>query len=517
MKNHVLLIFLLIFAIGCNKAEWIKTANGVYLYGNIPNKGNMIWEGATTGPLAEGEGLLVTLNSNGSVNSKVKYNTFLGVVDSFQYITTPFGKYLGNKHNDILNGFGVLIRNDTLFIGSFNEGELCGHSQIYSNIESTPHPCYIGKMKNGIPDEIGKIYTDGLISYEGTFDSGLKEGLGHEYISGKLVYSGTFKNDYRHGKGREYIDGNLVYDGEWSKGLRHGKGLAYNSKGLLVYSGNFKDNKYHGKGLLYKEGECVEGKWLDGRLVKSISTSVFNQVSDATKALFSNLDSLNITTTPEVNKHEYPESQLQFIEQLHIEVEEYIAKEVEIRVSKRFGFWHLLRMVVQPWMISDVKRADNAENYLLKNIPADKVQNLINAKIDYYNESTDTGDLQYVNIEKIPNGSIVSNDVAIKIFEREALETSEILIGVLLDILLCFIIAFILGFIIGAFIPGLLPFVGIIDTIMLVLSIGIGIYISIFRTTVVSMELENQICEQIVNNYMQYIEIQNIVIQMIGV
>ena len=52
---------------------------------------------------------------------------------------------------------------------------------------------------------------------------------------------------------------------------------------------------------------------------------------------------------------------------------------------------------------------------------------------------------------------------------------------------------------------------------MLVLSIGIGIYISIFRTTVVSMELENHICEQIVNNYMQYIEIQNIVIQMIGV
>ena len=516
MKNNTLLLILISFLYGCEKTGWIETTNGVYLYGKFSDTSNLVWEGETAGPLADGEGILVKLNTNGSVNSTTVYNTSLGVVEGFRYISTPYGEYLGETDEDIPNGFGVLLQNDTLYLGDFENGKLNGPSQIYSNIESEMSPCYLGHMKKNIPDEFGKIYTDGLLSYEGSLDSGLRDGIGQEYDSGELIYSGAFKKDHRHGYGKEYINGNLVYEGDWKKGQRQGKGIEYNSKGLPIYSGNWKHNKYNGKGILYKNGECIEGKWSDGRLQKSISTSVLNQIGDAATKIFSNPDSLETTDTSELGKHEYPESQLQFIEQLHTEIEQHTEREIEKRVNKRFGFWHLLRMNIHPWIKSDISRADDAQKFLIKNLDADKIQNLINAKVEYYNESTETKNLHYVKIEKIPNGSIVTNDVAIKIFEREALEISDVIIGVLVDIILCLVIAFIIGFFIGFFVPPLIPYVGIVDTIMLILSICIGLYISVFRTTTISLELEKHITELIVNNYMQYLETQNIISQIFG-
>ena len=86
----------------------------------------------------------------------------------------------------------------------------------------------------------------------------------------------------------------------------------------------------------------------------------------------------------------------------------------------------------------------------------------------------------------------------------------------LVDVLICWVIAFVLGFIIGLFIPPLVPYAGIIDIIMGIIAFGMGIYISIFKTSVICIELENQIVDMLINNYMQYLDSQKIVIQMLG-
>ena len=106
--------------------------------------------------------------------------------------------------------------------------------------------------------------------------------------------------------------------------------------------------------------------------------------------------------------------------------------------------------------------------------------------------------------------------MALKIFEREALETSDVAIGIIIDILICIVIAFIIGFIIGAFIPPLIPYVGIIDIVMAIVAFGLGIYISVFYVSDVSVALEESICQMLVENYMIYLETQDYLLQLFG-
>ena len=74
-----------------------------------------------------------------------------------------------------------------------------------------------------------------------------------------------------------------------------------------------------------------------------------------------------------------PDSQVEFIEQLSDEIESHTERVFSTkRVEKRFGFWHLIRMVVQPWFKSDVKRANSAQKYFCKDVDSREIENLIN-------------------------------------------------------------------------------------------------------------------------------------------
>lgn len=517
MNKYILILVSLLF-FGCSQPHWIQTSNGLYMYGELPKNKDIIWEGESIGPLASGKADIVILNKDGKFISRDKISTKLGAASDYEYANTTVGLYLGKKENDLPHGFGSLIRNDTLFLGSFKEGILYeGHTNIFYLGKSSNVPCFIGAYKKGKPNGFGIQYTDGKCCYEGGFKNGQKHGLGKEYINEVIAFEGTFKNGLRNGTGKEYIDGAIVYDGEWHKGQRNGEGREFNKHGRLVYVGNWEDGLYDGKGKLYEGGKCIEGKWNKGRMTKSISSSVIEEVENATKIWFSKPDSLNLSLNNKVlENNPIPTSKIEFIEDLNAELKSQISNHFEKRVTKRFNFWHLVRMITQPWFTSDIKRANSAQDYLCNKLEANEVELLINSRVDEFNENNPDNTLNYIKLDPIPDGAIVNTEVALRIFEREAIETTDVLVGIAIDILVCIIVAFIIGFFIGLLIPGLIPFLGIVDLILSIVAILAGLYISIFHTTEISIQMENTITQMLVDNYMQFLDTQNYILQLTG-
>lgn len=97
-----------------------------------------------------------------------------------------------------------------------------------------------------------------------------------------------------------------------------------------------------------------------------------------------------------------------------------------------------------------------------------------------------------------------------KILEREAMEVTDGLIGVLLDIIICLVIGFIIGFIIGLCIPVLIPYCAVIDTVLGVVSIIAGIIILFVYGSPVMDQMEIEIKQMLIYNFQLYLDSQNI-------
>jgi len=492
MKHYFPIIIFLILT-GCTKPHWTQTTDGKYIYGAFKDKYNLEWKGPTNAAFVDGKGQLSLFDDEGRLQDKVDLTVNLGALSNYSYIHTEVGDYLGNKKKGLPHGFGVLVNDGVVTIGQFKKGHLyTGRFEQYKFEGPTLLPLLIGNVKKGKVSGVAKEYENGILVYEGSYKKGLRDGVG-----------------------QAYCDNLMIYSGEWKKGKRHGDGTQYKEGGLVVYQGEWENDQYDGRGKLYENGMCTEGKWDNGRLTKSISTSVFTEISRATKMWFSS-DSLAVQENEILQKKSnVAPSQIEFIEGLNQDLRDYLYAEFDTRVDKRFGFWNLLRMIFQPWFSSDVKRAGAAQDYFCKNIQSDEVQNWINEKIDHYNRNS--GDkLSFISLDELPDDAIVNTTVALKIFDREALETTDVGVGILVDIIVCIVIAFIIGFIIGAFFPFLLSCIGIVDLIMTIIAFGIGLYLSVFRTTALSLELESTIKQMLVDNYMLFIDSQNVISQLLG-
>ena len=211
-------------------------------------------------------------------------------------------------------------------------------------------------------------------------------------------------------------------------------------------------------------------------------------------------------------------SQMEFVQGLQRELQSHISETFSAKIEKRFGLWHIFRMIVQPWIISNTKRTELAERYFCRGIECKDLQNLINTQIDDYNKNNQGEELRYIQLpESIPQNTIVNANVATLVFHREAIETTDILATVILGILI-FCVTFLIGFILG-FLFGYerVAFTCIIiDIAATIIAFLMGLYLSVFRTAMASIELENQLHQLMVENYMQFLESQNIINQILG-
>ena len=492
MKRYWFIILILAIS-SCTKPHWCQTTDGKYIYGKIEDSYYLEWDGPSNEAFVDGQGVLLLKDASGKTYDSMSLSTKMGVVSDYSYINTSVGNYLGEMKKGLPNGFGVLQNEGVVTIGYFKKGNLA--TGPFSKYQIT-NECLLPLLS-------------------GTSKKGKVTGVAKEYLNGQLIYDGSFTRGERNGVGQEYDSGNLVYSGEWKNGKRNGDGIQYKTNGLIEYQGEWKNGKYHGRGKLYQDGICQEGRWEDGRLTKSISTSVFSEISNSTKKWFST-DSLDVDNDVVAEDlPSIPSSQTEFIESLYIDLDEYLHSSIDKKVEKRFGFGNLLRMFFQPWFKSDVKRATSAQKYFCKELGSKDVQNWINEKVDYFN-SNSLDKLSYIKLDKLSDDSIVDNKVALKIFEREAMETTDTLVGILVDIIICVIIGFIIGLIIGLFIPPLIPYAGIFDLILTIIAIGVGIYVSVVRTVPMSIELESTISQMLVDNYIMFLDTQNIVSQLLG-
>ena len=503
-----------LFFVSCSKTEWKQTEEGYYFYDKTKSRKNYSWTGETFGGVAHGEGTLIAYNKNKSIVSEKNCIALYGAMDSKYYSDSRYGKYLGkgkNKRGYIKpKGYGVLIidkdypddaKELTRF--SINTDWLNSHQSVY-----------IGNFKKGLFSDFGRFYEKTELTYEGYWRKGEKTAVGKEYVNGVLLYSGYFKQGKRDGFGEEFAQSAntdslyLKYSGEWKNNIYNGYGKLYNEY-ILIYEGNWKDNLYDGKGKLYSNGECIEGKWEEGINSKIYTRSLIDQAL----TYFGH--------EPKTEETEYTDLKLaendsEFIDELMNEIHSKIETEISHNIDKRFGFWGVFRMYYQYIFTSDVKRMKKAEKALCKGLNPKELTKEINAKIYYYNENHD-GNLSYIkNLKEIPEMSIVNPDLALKILDREAMEVTDGLVGVLLDIIICFCIGFIIGFIIGLFFPALIPYCGIIDLILAILSIIAAIVILFIYGSPIMTQMEVEIKQMLIYNFQLFIDSQNIIQQIIA-
>ena len=97
--------------------------------------------------------------------------------------------YEGLKKNGMKEGFGTSFHPQFLIIKKID--------QEGSNLEVVESKHYEGQWKNDQYNGIGKIYINGLLSFEGNFKDGLKQGPGKVYATnGKVIQEGEWDRDY---------------------------------------------------------------------------------------------------------------------------------------------------------------------------------------------------------------------------------------------------------------------------------------------------------------------------------
>ncbi|MEO7444410.1 MAG: hypothetical protein ABIT96_06615 [Ferruginibacter sp.] len=184
---------------------------------------------------------------------------------------------------------------------------------------------YVGALKNGKPNGIGKYTSTFGDTYEGFFKDGYLHGKGKSYAAKDIKddgdificegdeYTGDFDKGARHGNGTliNLIRSNYKYVGGFVNGKKEGEGEEssksdnykghfkngrYNGFGIYtddkgMYTGNFKDGSYDGKGVLkYTDGSTLEGKWVSGIIegkatLTSANGYVLKYVNDIEKKL----------------------------------------------------------------------------------------------------------------------------------------------------------------------------------------------------------------------------------------
>lgn len=310
-------------------SQWIRTANGVLLW--FPSSDitkSFSWNGETLDSIANGNGILTFIDENGKEIS-TKTNMFYGASSPDEIVTMDDGsQYVGAVIDDRMEGFGVLVKADELYIGYFHDSKPDGFLKLYRNgklyyegnwksgafngegtlykedgsiktgdwvagrLSQTlvevqlPQGYYYGYTKDGKPDGLGKIdYTDGT-SYQGKWKTGLWEGEGLYISANDSVYGiwekGKICGDVVYRTPQLYFEGTLVdnipvgdgnmaqsdgsyYSGFWFDGKREGNGDMIFPNGDS-YTGEWANNEFNGFGVYeYAAAKAIyQGEWASG-------------------------------------------------------------------------------------------------------------------------------------------------------------------------------------------------------------------------------------------------------------
>ena len=278
-------IVLLVMSTCASRSEsvWFKTSDAVYLW--IPASDTInsyFWEGNSIDNIPNGDGTLTIIDKNGQ-RTNTKVNMFFGTTSMEDVKSMNDGsRYIGIVIEDKMEGFGILIKNKELYIGTFCNSKPNGFLKYYKN----GHIYYEGYWKDGIFHGEGTLYKeDGSIKtgewiegrlsqtvvdvhlpeghYEGYVRDGQPDGIGRMSYADISSYLGYWKEGLWQGEGLYTIGNDSIY-GQWEKNTICGE-IKYRTADFY-FDGTAIDNSPIGEGILVQsDGSHYSGYWLDGK------------------------------------------------------------------------------------------------------------------------------------------------------------------------------------------------------------------------------------------------------------
>lgn len=277
------LVVLLYSCASPESIKWIKTGEGVSLYLQNPDTAKIYtWQGESFEGIANGNGTLIYSDSEGKFITQ-ETNTFYGAINKELVASLDDGsKFVGNIINDMMTGYGVLVKDKELYIGEFLNSKPNGYLKMFKGNKLF----YDGNWQDGTFNGEGTLYKDNGNIKSGTWNHGKLMQTLVDITLPNGHYKGYVRDGKPDGLGKmEYVNG-TSYQGRWSEGLWNGEGLyvsvadsvygiwengkvcgnvVYRNKDL-IYEGTFDHNSPLGIGnLTTKDSTFYSGMWLDGK------------------------------------------------------------------------------------------------------------------------------------------------------------------------------------------------------------------------------------------------------------
>ena len=267
MINGLKCIFLMMFCIwgasACSFAPdslWIKTNDDILLWVSSSDTAkSFLWEGEVVDGVPNGSGILSMVDKDG-MKTNLKVNMFYGTPSVENIVTMDDGsQYVGAIVDDKMEGFGVLLRKDELYIGFFHESKPDGFLKMYKGGKLY----YEGYWKAGVFNGEGTLYKEDGSVKKGSWESGTLIQTYCNVQTAEGLYDGYVLNGKPDGMGCMLYSDSSRYEGSWNNGQWSGNGMYYTRTDTL--SGEFEDGKLNGIGIYKTQDFLYDGDWLDNK------------------------------------------------------------------------------------------------------------------------------------------------------------------------------------------------------------------------------------------------------------
>lgn len=257
-----------------NQKDWYVTSDenlNVWM-SQEDSTATFAWEGNSFENLIHGKGILSTY-LNGEIVSQEFIDAYFGSIEASDIcILKDSSSYIGKLESDLLEGFGVYIKDKDVYIGSFANSKPHGYLNWYKN--NVLH--YSGEWSNGVFHGKGAYFKgDGTLS-RGTWSDGVLTQTHCKQTTSQGTYEGLVLEGRPDGFGLMLYNNNSLYDGDWKAGKWNGQGAYVNEKDSIV--GIWKDGELNGEAVIKTTEFIYQGECL-GNLPDGLGTLVLKDSS----------------------------------------------------------------------------------------------------------------------------------------------------------------------------------------------------------------------------------------------
>lgn len=264
VKTIFLTICFILCFISCqNKVsnEWQSISNADLCIWDVPNELDCVyyWDGGSFDKLIHGNGILSIYN-NDSLISQQTITAYYGASSSDKAMILSDGStYIGKTQDDLFEGFGVYLKGQDVYVGTFSRSNPDGFLNWYKNGKLY----YSGEWANGKFNGKGTLYKEDGSVKQGTWEDGklLQTHIRQKTAEG--FYDGYILNSKPDGMGCMQYNDSSRYEGEWENGKWTGYGKYFTPKDSLI--GEWKDGKLNGSGMYKNESLLYNGDWVDNK------------------------------------------------------------------------------------------------------------------------------------------------------------------------------------------------------------------------------------------------------------